>query len=437
MSKEIVIEPATRLEGHAKIVIKLDKNNKVEDAHFGVTVTRFFEKFVEGRLMERVIRIVPRICGICPEAHHLASVSAVEAAWGITPPKAALKLRDLLLQAKTISSHALHFYALAAPDFLVGPLAEPQYRNVVTVIKHLPDAGKKAIELMKIGQELCFLIGGRAVHPVTSVPGGQSKPMTEEERDEQLKRIDRAMELTKFTVDLAKKVVGDYLDVITKLGVFDSYYIGLAKGGAHTIFGDATVRVMSPDGKIAADFAKKDYLNYVAEHVAPHSYATHIFFKPVGYPEGIWRAGPLGRINVVDKMETPLAQEALKEFRDAVGRPCNATLAYNWARIVELVEAVEKAKMLLEDPDIVSTDVKLADVEPKEGNGVGIVEAPRGTLIHHYWSDEKGICTKANLIVATNHNIAAVEKSFLVTAKQIFEDKIHEKLKLPEPMIKT
>lgn len=437
MSKEIVIEPATRLEGHGKIVIKLGKDGKVEDAHFGVVVTRFFEKFVEGRLMERVVRIVPRICGICPEAHHLAAISAVEDAWDITPPRPALKLRDLLLQAKSISSHALHFYALAAPDFLVGPLADPKYRNVVTVIKNLPDAGKKAIELMRIGQDLCFLIGGRAVHPVTSVPGGQSKPMTEEERDEQLKRIDRALELTKFTVDIAKKVVNDYLDVITKLGVFDSYYVGLANKGVHTIFGDATVRVMSPDGKIVADFPKKNYLEYVAEHVAPHSYATHIFYKPAGYPAGIWRAGPLGRINVVDKMETPLAQEALKEFRDAVGRPCNATLAYNWARIVELVEAVEKAKMLLEDPEIVSTDVKLADVEPKQGNGVGIVEAPRGTLIHHYWSDEKGICTKANLIVATNHNIATVEKSILVTAKQVFEDKIHEKLKLPKPMIQT
>ena len=437
MSKEIVIEPATRLEGHAKIVIKLGKDNKVEDAHFSVVVTRFFEKFLEGRLMERVVRISPRICGICPEAHHLAAISAVEAAWDITPPTPALKLRDLMAQAKQISSHALHFYALAAPDFLVGPLAEPQYRNVVAVIKNLPDAGKKAIELMRIGQDLCFLLGGRAIHPVTCVPGGQAKPITEEERDEQLKRIERALELTNFTVDLAKKVVNDYLDVITKLGVFESFYVGLANNGVHTIFGDATIRVMSPDGKIVADFPKKDYLDYIAEHVALHSYATHIFYKQAGYPDGIWRAGPLGRINVVDKMETPLAQEALKEFRDAVGRPCTATLAYNWARIVELVEAVEKAKILLEDPDIVSKDVKLADVEPKEGNGVGVVEAPRGLLIHNYWSDDKGVCTKANLIVATNHNIATVEKSLLVTAKQIFEDKIHEKLKLPEPMIKT
>ncbi|WXG40232.1 MAG: Ni/Fe hydrogenase subunit alpha [Candidatus Freyarchaeum deiterrae] len=437
MSKEIVIEPATRLEGHGKIVIKLGKNNTVEDAHFGVVVTRFFEKFLEGRNLDRVIRIAPRICGICPEAHHLAAVSAVETAWDVTPPLPALKLRELLLQAKYISSHALHFYALAAPDFLLGPLAEPKYRNVITVIKNLPDVGKKALELMRIGQELCFLIGGRAIHPVTSVPGGQSKSLTEEERDEQLKRIDKALELTNFTVDLAKKVVTDYLDVITKLGVFDSYHVGIANEGVHTIFGKATVRVMSPEGKIVADFPKKDYLEYIAEHVAPYSYATHIFYKPAGYPDGIWRAGPLPRLNVVEKMETPLAQEAFKEYRDTVGRPCNATLAYNWARIVELVEAVEKAKILLEDPDIVSTDVKLADVEPKQGNGAGILEAPRGTLIHHYWSDDNGICTKANLIVATNHNIATVEKSILVTAKQIFEDKILEKLKLPEPMIKT
>ncbi len=435
--KVVVIEPATRLEGHANIVIKLNEKGGVEDLNFCVTLTRMFEKFLEGRLAEQAPQITPRICGICPEPHHVCSLEAVEAAWGVEPPSAAVKLRDLMMQGKQISSHALHFYALAAPDFLAGPFADPSVRNLVGVFKNMPDAVKKAIALMRVGQTICRYVGGRSVHPVTGVPGGMTKRLSEEERDELLKLIDEAEELTDFTVDVARKVIEGYLDVITKLGVVPTYYVGLNVGGMHTVYDrNATVRVMDPEGKIVADFPKKDYIKYSGEHIAPHSYATHIFFKPAGYPEGVWRAGPLARVNIVDKMETPKAQELLKEFRDAVGRPCHATLAYNWARIVELMEAVEKARKLLEDPEIVSADVKRADVRPKEGNGVAIVEAPRGTLIYNYWTDDEGVIKKANLIVATNNNIAAVEKSMLVAAKQVFEEKIHEKLKLPEPWFK-
>lgn len=435
--RTVVIEPATKLEGHANVVIELDEKGKVKDLKFCVTLTRMFEKFLEGRLAEEAPILTPRICGICPVPHHICSVEAVEAAWGIEPPSAAVKLRDLMMQGKQISSHALHFYALAAPDFLAGPFADPSIRNLVGVFKNMPDAVKKAIALMRIGQEIVKTIGGRSVHPVTGVPGGQAKRLTEEERDKLLKLIDEAEELTEFTVNVARKVVEGYLDVITKLGVVPTYYVGLNVNGVHTIYDrNATVRVMDPEGKIVADFPKKDYLQYVGEHVAPHSYATHIFFKPAGYPEGIWRAGPLARINVADKMETPRAQELLKEFRDAVGRPCHATLAYNWARIVELMEAVEKARKLLEDPEIVSSDIKRADVRPREGNGVAIVEAPRGTLIYNYWTDGEGVIRKANLIVATNNNIAAVEKSMLVAAKQVLEERIHEKLKFPEPWFK-
>lgn len=435
--RTVVIEPATRLEGHANIVLKLNEKGGVDNLMFCVTLTRMFEKFLEGRLAEQAPQITPRICGICPEPHHVCSLEAVEAAWDIEPPSAAVKLRDLLMQGKQISSHALHFYALAAPDFLAGPFADPSVRNLVGVFKNMPDAVKKAIALMRIGQTICRYVGGRSVHPVTGVPGGMFKRLTEEERDELLKLIGEAEELADFTVEVARKVVEGYLDVITKLGVVPTYYTGLNVNGVHTIYDrKATVRVMDPEGKIAADFPKKDYLQYTGEYVAPHSYATHIFFKPAGYPEGIWRTGPLARINVADRMETPKAQELLKEFRDAVGRPCHATLAYNWARIVELMEAVEKAKKLLEDPEIVSADVKRADVRPKEGNGVAIVEAPRGTLIYNYWTDDDGVIKKANLIVATNNNIAAVEKSMLVTAKQVFEEKLHEKLKFPEPWFK-
>ncbi|WXG43343.1 MAG: Ni/Fe hydrogenase subunit alpha [Promethearchaeati archaeon SRVP18_Atabeyarchaeia-1] len=430
---EIKIEPITRLEGHGSITIKMNKG-KVADVQFNVNSTRFFEKFLEGRLAEDARIIAPRICGICPEPHHLASVKAVEDAWKVNPPEPAKKLRELLLLAKQISSHALHLYVLAAPDFLLGPFAPPETRNVVTVISKLPDAGKKAIELMKHGQELCAVVGGKSVHPVTAIPGGMTKGLTEEQRDEWIKRMDRAMELAEFSAGLLQKIVQDYWDVVTKIGVVDTYYIGLAKNGVHNFY-DGNIRVMSPSGKIEADVPSSKYMDVAGEKVVPHCYATHLFYKPAGYPNGIWRAGPLARINVVDKMATPRGNEALKQFRDKLGRPCHATFAYHWARVIELLDAVGSAKRLLEDPDIVSKDYKLETVEPLEGCGVGVVEAPRGTLIHNYWTDKEGIITKANLIVATNHNIGAIEKSLKIIAKQVIEDKAHEKLKLPKPMI--
>ncbi len=432
--KTIRIAPVTRLEGHGEITVKLTKTGKVKDVQFNVSSTRFFEKFLEGRFAEEAPRIAPRICGICPEPHHIAAVRAVEAAWKVTPPTAAVKLRRLLINAKQYSSHAIHFFALAAPDFLAGPFADPATRNVVSVIKALPDVGKMALQVMQFGQDLCAAIGGKAIHPVTATPGGMLNPFSEEKRDEYLKRVQDAKEWTLQTVDLAKKVVQDYWDPITKLAVVPTYYLGMHNNGALDIF-DGKLRVMDPDGKIVEDFSPKQYRKYYGEYVPNHSYATHIYYKPVGYPEGIWRANSLARVNVADKMGTPIAQEALQEMRDALGRPIHATFAYHWARVIELVQAIEEIEMLLKDPEIVSTDVKLTDVDPRKGNGVGCLEAPRGTLIHHYWTDERGIITKVNMVVATNNNIAGLEKSLLATAKQVFEDKAHESLKLPDPMI--
>ncbi len=432
--KVIRIEPVTRLEGHGEITIKLTKAGKVKDVQFNVSSTRFFEKFLEGRFAEEAVRIASRICGICPEPHHLAATKAVEAAWKVTPPPAAIKLRRLLLNAKQYSSHALHFFALAAPDFLAGPFADPAKRNVVAIIKALPDVGKMALQIMQFGQDLCAAVGGKAIHPVTSIPGGMMNPFSEEKRDSFIARLDDVQQWTLDTVTLAKKVVKDYWDPITKLAVTPTYYLGMHNKGDLEIY-DGNLRVMDPEGKIVADFKPKDYRKYYGEYVPNHSYATHIYYKPEGYPKGIWRANSLARCNVADKMATPIAQEALLEMRDALGRPIHATFAYHWARIIELVQAFEEIAGLLKDPDIVRTDVKLSDVVPIKGNGVGCVEAPRGTLIHHYWTDEKGIITKVNMIVATNNNIAGLEKSLLDTAKQVFEQKAHESLKLPDPMI--
>jgi F420-non-reducing hydrogenase large subunit len=433
--KIIKIAPVTRLEGHGELTLELTKTGKVKDVKFHVSSTRFFEKFLEGRFAEEAARIAPRICGICPEPHHLAAVKAVEAAWKVTPPPAATKLRRLLINAKQYSSHALHFFALAAPDFLAGPFADPGQRNVVAIIRALPDVGKMALKVMEFGQDLAAAVGGKAIHPVTATPGGMLNPFSEEKRDEFLKRVGPAKDLMMQTLDLAKKVVQDYWDPITKLAVVDTYYLGLHNKGNLEIY-DGNLRVMDPKGKIVEDFNPKDYKKYYGEYVPEHSYATHIYYKPVGYPKGIWRANSLARINVADKMATPIAQEALKEMRDALGRPIHATFAYHWARVIEMVQAIEEMEELLKDPDIVSTDVKLSDVEPRKGEGVGCVEAPRGTLVHNYWTDEKGIITKVNLVVATNNNIAGIEKSLVEAAKQIFEQKVHESFKLPDPMVK-
>ncbi len=435
-NKTIRIEPVTRLEGHGEVTLTLSKTGTVKDVQFNVTSTRFFEKILEGRFAEEAPIVSPRICGICPTPHHLASVKAVEAAWDIVPPPAAVKVRRLMLNAKQVSSHGLHFYALAAPDFVAGPFGSPALRNVAAIIKALPEVGKTAIRVMQFGQELVGATGGRAVHSVTAVPGGLLNPFSEQKRDEFLKRVESIKEAGIGTLELVEKLVDDYSDLITRVAVVPTYYVGLHNSGDLEIY-DGPLRVMSPQGEIVAEFKPKDYKKYFGEYVSDHSYVSCAFYLPAGYPEGIWRAGPLARCNIADKMSTPLAQKALERMRARLGRTIHATFAYHWARVIELVQAIEEIEQLLNDPQIVSTDVKLSTVTPKKGTGVGIVEAPRGTLVHHYATDEKGIITRANLIVSTNNNVAAIEKSLFDAARGLLEEQIHTTLRLPEPMLKS
>ncbi len=434
MVKEIEVEPVTRLEGHGGLHIKLGDDGKVQDVQFNITSTRFFEKFVEGRYCEHIPRITPRICGICPIPHHITPTKAVEDAWGVEIPPAAYKLRQLIMNAKQYSSHLLHFYALAAPDFLLGPMADPALRNVVHVINQMPDVGAMALKMMDFGQKLCAEIGGKSVHPISAIVGGMKKSMSEEGRDKFLKQVDEQIEFTKKTVEIALKVVDDYFDVIANVGVVPTYYFGMTKNGIHDIY-DGDIRIVTPDGeKIDYDYHK--YLDALGEHIPEHSYATHMYYKPAGYPEGIYRANCLAMVNAADKMATPLADQALKDMRAKIGDCPHHTFAYHWARIIETVEAIEMIATLLKDPDIVNPDCKTLDVEPKAGNGVGMTEAPRGILLYNIWSDAQGICEKANLLVATNHNIAGIEKSLMHVAKQVFEDKALDGLKLPDPWIK-
>ena len=434
MVKVIEVDPVTRLEGHGGLRVVLSDDGKVQDVQFNITSTRFFEKFLEGRYCEHIPRITPRICGICPIPHHLTPTKAVEDAWGVQIPPAAYKLRQLLQNAKQYSSHTLHFYALAAPDFLLGPFADPALRNVVHVINKMPEVGAMALKMMDFGQKLCAAIGGKSIHPVSAIIGGMKKPLDEAVRDKFLKQIEDQVEWAKKTVDIGLKVVEDYWDVVANVGVVPTYYVGMTKNGVHDIY-DGDIRIVSPDGE-KFDYPPQKYLDALGEHIPDHSYATHMYYKPAGYPEGIYRANTLAMTNCADKMATPLADEALQAMRAKIGKVSHHTFAYHWARLIELVESIEVIATLLQDDDVVNPDCKTLDVQPREGDGVGITEAPRGLLLYHIWSDAEGICKKANLLVATNHNIAGIEKTLMHVAKQIFEDKALEGLKLPEPWIK-
>ena len=434
MVKEIEVEPVTRLEGHGGLRLVLGDDGKVQNVQFNITSTRFFEKFLEGRYCEHIPRITPRICGICPIPHHLTPTKAVEDAWGVQIPPAAYKLRQLLQNAKQYSSHALHFYALAAPDFLLGPFADPALRNVVHVINKMPDVGAMALKMMDFGQKLCQAIGGKSVHPIVAIPGGMKRSLDESVRDRFLKEIEDQVEWTKKTVDIGLKVVEDYWDVVSNVGVVPTYYVGLTKNGVHDIY-DGDIRIVSPDGE-KFDYPPQRYLDALGEHIPEHSYATHMYYKPAGYPKGIYRANTLAMINCADKMATPLADEALKAMRAKVGNVPHHTFAYHWARLIELVESIEVIATLLQDDDVVNPDCKTLDVQPREGSGVGVTEAPRGLLLYNIWSDAEGICKKANLLVATNHNIAGIEKTLMHVAKQVFEDKALEGLQLPDSWIK-
>ena len=434
MVKTIEVEPVTRLEGHGGLRIVLGDDGNVKDVQFNITSTRFFEKFVEGRYCEHVPRITPRICGICPIPHHITPTKAVEDAWDVQIPTPAYKLRQLIMNAKQYSSHVLHFYALAAPDFLLGPMADPALRNVVHVINKMPEVGAMALKMMDFGQKLCAAIGGKSVHPISAIVGGMKKPLDEDVRDKFLKVVDEQIEFTKKTVEIALKVVDDYWDVIANVGNVPTYYVGMTKNGVHDIY-DGDIRIVTPEGE-KIDYPVQNYLEALGEHIPDHSYATHMYYKPAGYPEGIYRANCLAMTNCADKMATPLADGALKAMKDKLGPVIHHTFAYHWARIIEMVEAIEVIATLLKDPDVVNPDCKTLDVEPKEGVGYGITEAPRGLLLYNIWSDAQGICKKLNLLVATNHNIAGIEKSLMHVAKQVFEDKALEGLKLPEPWIK-
>jgi F420-non-reducing hydrogenase large subunit len=433
MGKVINIAPVTRIEGHAKIAIHLDDDGNVQDAFLHIQSLRGFEKFIEGRPAEEVPRIVNRICGICPWMHHLASNKAVDGAFCVTPTETGHKLREMCQVMAHINDKILHFFFLAAPDFVLGPDADYSVRNVIGVVKAAPELATKVVKMRQLGQMMLDKFAGKAIHPIAGVVGGFAKPMVEEERKELLEGTRTLLDFSLYALDYAiENVFKKYMDVISELGVIHTGFLGTVdrKDGSLRLY-DGKQRLMKADGSYV-DFEGAEYTNFLGEHVEPWGYSKMPYAKSwnegfdmsLAAPKGIYRSNTLARINVCDKISTPRAQAALEAFRGSFGRPAQQTLLYHYARLIEMVYACERTIELLEWEGITDPNVR-AKVEPKAGRGVGIVEAPRGTLIHDYTTDDNGCITKANLIVGTTHNIAPMNMSVKQAATTLIKGGVY------------
>jgi F420-non-reducing hydrogenase large subunit len=428
MTKTIVIQPVTRIEGHAKITIQLDDAGNVDRARVNVIELRGFEKFCMGRAVEDMPRITPRICGVCPWSHHLAAAKACDAVFGVVPPPAGRKLRELCNSIAFMEEHILHFYFLAGADFLLGPDADPSIRNVIGILKAAPDVARRVVHVRHLCARMLEIIAGKSIHPQAAVPGGFSKPLMAEERDGLRVMAAEALELAKFSIAFAKEnVFPKYLDVVKSLGVITTGFLGtVTDSGALNLY-DGKLRLMAPDGSFE-EFPYDRYTDFISEHTEQWTYLKFPYAKKwgafsmdVNNPVGIYRTNTLARINVCDHIDTPLAQAELEEFRKNFGRPAQLTLLYHWARLIELLYNAENAMRLLNDPDIISTETRVK-VTPRAARGVGCTEAPRGTLIHDYQTDADGMMTNVNLIVGTTHNNAPINMSVTQAAKSLIHN---------------
>ena len=429
MGKKISIDPITRLEGHGRIDLFLNDDGGLENAYLIVPELRGFEKFCEGRPVEEMPRITPRICGVCPMAHHMAAAKAGDAVYNVEIPSTAKKLRELMYSAFFVADHATHFYALGAPDFVMGPDAPKAERNILGVVRKVgKEIGARVLQLLADNHEISAIIGGRYIHGVSALIGGMSKPITEEERLKILGLVKQSIETAKFSLKFFNDVVlGNpaYVDLIlSDMFTHRTYYMGLVDENNKVNFYDGKVRVVGPDGAELVKYTPDQYLDVVAEHLEPWTYLKFPYLRAVGWkgfvdgPEsGVYRATPLSRLNASDGMATPLAQAEYERFYETLGgKPVHQTLATHWARLIELLYAAERALELVEDPEITSPNVHTIPTEtPSEG--VGIVEAPRGTLTHHYVTDERGILKEVNLIVGTTNNYAAMDMSIKKAAE--------------------
>jgi NAD-reducing hydrogenase large subunit len=430
--KRIAIDPVTRVEGHGKVTILLDAENRVKQARLHIVEFRGFERFIQGRLFWEIPVIVQRLCGICPVSHHLAGAKAMDVIVGgekLTPT--AEKVRRLMHYGQTLQSHALHFFHLCSPDLLFGFDADPAIRNVIGVAAKHPELAKQGILLRKYGQELIKATAGKKIHGTGAIPGGVNKNISIGERDVFLKDIEQIEAWGLNALKVAKDYTVEHLETLAPFGSFESNHLSLVRADGAMDLYDGNLRAIDATGaKIFDQVAPSDYLDYIAEDVRPWSYMKFPFIKSIGPDDGWYRVGPLARVNACDFIDTPLAEAARKEFLAVTdGKPNNITMAYHWARMIELVHSIEKIKELLHDADLQGTDLVVKGERRSEG--IGLLEAPRGTLFHHYKVDEHDQITMANLIVSTTNNNEPMNRA----VQRVAEQHISGKAKVTEGLL--
>lgn len=438
MSRKVTIDPITRLEGHGKIEIFLNDQGNVDRAYLMVPELRGFERFAVGRHAEEMPQITSRICGVCPTAHHMASTKALDDLYKVEPAPAGRKIREMVNNMFFVEDHAIHFYFLGGPDFVVGPTAPKAERNILGVLGKVGlEIGKEVIGMRRELRDLITLVSGKIIHPVMGLPGGVARGISKEEQEKFIACADRAVNFGEFSLKIFNDVVlsnKEYVDtIVSDAFTHKTYYMGLVDSNNKVNFYDGMLRVVDPEGKEYAKFKVQDYLEHVAEHVEPWSYIKFCYLKKVGWrgfvegkDSGVYAVAPLARLNASDGMATPKAQEHYERmYKTLGGKPCHFTLANHWARLIELLSAAEMFRELANDPEITNPHVRNIPTNiPKEG--IGVVEAPRGTLFHHYQTDERGVITRANLIVATQNNSARIAMSVDKAAKAVIKNGVYD-----------
>ncbi|MCL5123400.1 MAG: Ni/Fe hydrogenase subunit alpha [Deltaproteobacteria bacterium] len=427
MSHTIQIKPITRIEGHGKVTVTLDDSGLVSDAKFHVTQFRGFEKFCEGRPFYEMPSLVERICGICPVSHSIASAKACDSILGVRVPTPAKKLRRLLNCGTFIQSHALSFFHLSAPDLALGFNADPAERNIVGLLKSYPALAMDGIQLRKIGQQIIESCAGKRIHPAWVVPGGVNNPLPEENRDFLLSLIPEGYKIIRRTLDWFKGLLDNYREEIRTFANFPTLFTGLVNSEGNLEHIEGKQRFLDSKGLlIHEDFDTDKYQEYLAEYTEHWSYLKSPYFKSLGYPDGIYRSGPAARLNVCDSCGTPQADQEWAEFKGLERGPVLSSFYNHYARLIEILFSLELMEYLLKDAEILSSHVR-SIARNNEFEGVGVVEAPRGLLIHHYKVDEQGLITWANMIVATGHNNLAINRGILQVARRFIRgDKITE-----------
>ncbi|MBW4439076.1 MAG: Ni/Fe hydrogenase subunit alpha [Pleurocapsa minor GSE-CHR-MK-17-07R] len=414
MTRQIVIDPVTRIEGHAKITIQLDDAGKVQDAHFHVTQLRGFEKFCEGRPFHEMPALMARICGICPVSHLMASAKACDALMRVKIPRPAIHLRQIMNLAQIIQSHALSFFYLSSPDLLLGMDADPQNRNIFGVARVNPALARDGVRMRQFGQQVIELLGGKRIHPGWVVPGGVSEALSADKRDAILAMLPEVLIIAQRTLVWFKGIYGQYQEEIETFANFPSLFLGLANDDDTLEMYDGLLRFVDAEGNLVTEVAPRDYQTVIAEAVESDSYLKSPYYKPLGYPDGMYRVGPLARLNMAKSCRTPLADEELVEFRQ---QDRNSSFHFHYARLIDILYSIEKMGQLLHEHDILDSRVRV-HASPNRHHGVGVSEAPRGTLIHHYEIDDDGQITHANLIIATGHNNLAMNRGVLQVAQR-------------------